>query len=130
MTFEIDDNNNLSLARIIDSESSFGATKKGINPELSKIWIPAIPAEDETFRTGPYKMDGFDANLMYLVIEYPEIVFPMLKEFTDTNYDHIIKRYQETEYSGPVTLSDEGIDYLKKFIDDKQEESERIRKVM
>ena len=129
MTFEIDNNNNLNLSRIIDSESSFCATKNGINTDLSKIWIPAIPAEDETFRIGPYKIDEYDANIMWLVVEYNDIVMPLLKEFTDTNYDNIIRRYKESEHSDAITIEDKGLDFLKSYVEEKQQESENFKKI-
>ncbi len=130
MVFEKNSDGDVNLARIIDSESSFGATKKGLNDDISKIWIPAIPAEDEDFRTGPYKLGEYDANLLWIILEYPEHAIPLLTEITDSNYTSIINQYKRTSFSSQIVLGDDAIDYLKRFVDKKQEEAENMKKIL
>ena len=126
MVFEQNLEGEIHLAKIIDSESSFGATKQGINSEMSNIWVPAIPYEDVNFRTGPYKTnDGGDINILGLLIDYPEVVIPLLGEFTDTNYDRVINKYKKSNTSG-IYIPEPGVDFIKSFVESRQEESHKI----
>ena len=129
MVFEQNPEGNLHLAKIIDSESSFAITKKGINSEANPIWVPAIPYEDVEFRTGPYKTeDGLDVNILGVLVEYPEVVIPLLNEFTDTNYDRTIDKYKRNNSTG-LYLPDQGIDFLKRFVDSKQQEASKMSRL-
>ena len=124
--FEQNQDGDIHLSDFIDNESAFGVTKKGVDTELGKIWVPSIPYEDKTFRTGPYKEGGVDVNIFGLLIDYPEVVIPLLKEFTDTNYDKAIAKYKKNSGSG-IYLPQEGIDYLKRYIESRQNESHKMR---
>lgn len=126
--FEQDKNGNIHLSDFIDNESAFGVTKKGLDTTLDKIWVPAIPYEDKAFRTGPYKAGGVDVNIFSLLLDYPEVVIPLLKKFSDTNYDKTIAKYKKSSASG-IYLPQEGIDYLKHYIESRQKESDKIRQV-
>ena len=129
MVFEQNPKGNIHLAKIIDSESSFGVTKRGIKSELDPIWIPAIPYEDLKFRTGPYKTeDGFDVNILGMLIDYPETVIPLLNDFTDTNYDIAINKYKKDNPTG-LHLPQQGIDFLKGLVDSKQEEASKMSRL-
>ena len=129
ITFEIDSNKNLSLASVIDSESSFGATKNGINLDLPRIWIPAIPVNDPTFRTGPYDEDGYDANIFSLLVDYPIVVTQILKEFVDSNYAKLIEIYSFNNCSKPLILDNALIEYLKRYIEQRQNEANSFLKL-
>lgn len=126
LTFELDPEGHLQLAKIIDSESSFGATKKGINTEMNEIWIPAIPYQDELFKTMPTKEDGMDVNIVYLMLDYPEIVMPLLEQLIDTNYDVLIELFRKSPYDSKFYLPDGGVDFLKAFVNSRQDEAYRM----
>lgn len=127
IVFEQGKDGDIHLSEFIDNESAFGVTKKGIDTNLDKIWIPAIPYDDNTFRTGPYKDGGLDVNIFALMIDYPETVVPLLKEFTDTNYDRAIAKYKKNSGSG-IYLPDTGIDYLKAYFESRQTEADKMSK--
>lgn len=131
MTFEISPEGIIRLAPIIDSESAFGATKKGINLQSENIWIPAIPANDPTFKTGPYKEDNFDANILFLLFEYPEIVYGILTEFVNTNYNGLLNKYKQSNNTfSAMTLPDKAISHLDQYFYERQEESEEMRNII
>ncbi len=125
LTFEQGPDGKLRLAPIIDSESSFAATKQGIDSRYNKIWVPAIPVEDPEFRTGPITLDGLDANIIALLWEYPETVKKILDEIINSNYIPIINEFQKRAGNG-VGLESEGIDFLKRFVESKQEEASKM----
>lgn len=125
LTFEQGPDGKLRLAPIIDSESSFAATKNGIDSKYNKIWVPAIPFDDPEFRTGPMTLDGLDANIISLLWEYPEIVKGILDEIINNNYTPIINEFQKRA-GGAVGIESEGIDFLKRFVEAKQEEASKI----
>lgn len=126
LLFERSEDGSLSLAPLIDNESSFGINGNGkLDTSYSKLWIPSIPYENEDFSQHPSDFDGHDYNIVSLLIDYSEIVIPVLKQLTDDNFDTVINQYRNT-LNSPIYLSEEGIDYLKRFIYEKQKESDKI----
>ncbi len=126
LLFERSEDGQLSLSPLIDNESSFGINGHGkLDTSYSKLWIPSIPYENEGFSQEPSDFDGHDYNIVSLLIDYSEIVIPVLKRLTDDNFDTIIDQYKNTLNSS-IYLSDEGVEYLKKFIYTKQQESDKI----
>lgn len=130
LLFERSKEGNLYLPPLIDSESSFTINGNGlIDTDYQKIWIPSIPYEDTEFSKNPIEVEGCDYNILGVLMDYPEIVFPILKQLTDTNLDSIINQYQHS-MSSKVSLSDDAISFLKDFIYKKQEESNKLLKLV
>jgi len=128
LTFEQASDGKLRLATIIDSESSFAATKKGINTDFNRIWVPAIPYEDSEFSSGPSTIDGLDLNIISLLVEYPEIVKTILEEIINNDYEPIIVEFQKKADNG-VYVSSDAIDFLKRFVEAKQQEANKINRI-
>ncbi len=130
LLFECSQDGTLSMASLIDSESSFSVNKDGnIDTDSSVLWTPAIPYEDPQFSLDEDSTADFDDNIMCLLMEYPDIVIPVLKQLTDTNFDSIISQYRKSMAS-KVYLADGGVDYLRSFVNAKQEISYKMMKTL
>ena len=126
LLFKRDAQESLSLSPLIDSESSFAINHEGnFDDGYNPVWVPAIPYDDLDFRNHPYQIEDLDANIVALIMDYPEYVMPVLKQLTDTNFDALITEYQKTMHS-KVYVEKEGIDFLKQFVYRKQEASQHL----
>lgn len=126
LLFERSSDGRLSLSPLIDNESSFGINGNGkLDTTFSKLWIPSIPYAEKDFSSNPVDFDGCDYNIVSLLMDYPVQVMPILQQLTDENFDTIINQYRNT-LNSKIYLSEEGIDFLKSFVYNKQEESDKI----
>lgn len=130
LLFEKDENGTLQLATLIDNESSFAINTSGaIDSEHNPIWIPAIPYEELSFASSPDTAWGCDYNIFGVLVDYPEIVVPILKRLTDTNFDQVITQYRDT-LNSKMYLEDNGVSFLRNFVYKKQGESEKLLKLV
>jgi len=125
LLFERSEEGKLSLATLIDNESSFGINSGKINVSYNRIWVPSIPYEDADFSQNPMDFAGCDYNIFGILMYYPEIVIPILKQLTDTNFSTMINKYRQ-QPTNAIYLPDGGIDFLSRFIEEKQEEGQKL----
>ncbi len=117
------------LAKLIDSESSFGITKDGyIDSEYPRLWIPAIPYSDVDFKNNPTQFEDVDLNMAELMIDYPEEVSRVLNVLCESDFDSIIKMYAPSRDAG-IYVSDDCVSFLMSFVDSKKEEAEKIKRL-
>ena len=108
-----------------DRESCFGIDNTGyFNSESLNIWVPSIPYEDLDFRKNPYTIDGADANITALFIDYPDQTLKAFERVFSVDYDTLFKDYKSGRLS--FSLSDDTIGYLSRVIDNKYENKEKI----
>lgn len=119
----------LDLGPVFDKEQSFGVNEHGLfDEEKLEIWVPSIPYEDIDFRTKPYQIDGIDANVFSLLIDYPDVAVAALEHLFTVDYDAILDTFVSGESS--FSLPAETRSYLKGIVEKKAYEKEKILKIV
>ncbi len=117
--------NQLDLGPLFDREQAFGINRSGIfDDEVLKQWIPAIPYEDLSFKDNPYLIEGLDANIMSLLIDYPELTQEALDWVCSLDADKVLDDFVTRDEG--IILPDETLSYLKGIAEQKNEEKEKL----
>lgn len=124
--FRLDkDYNILELGPVFDKEQAFGVNENGLFDESKlDIWMPSIPYDDLSFREKPYQVDGLDANILSLIMDYPDITLEVLEKIFSIDYKTILYRFTSGENA--FSLPKDTIEYLQGVVDRKKQEQEKI----
>ena len=115
----------LNVGPSFDRENSFGIDRSGyFNSDSLKVWLPAIPYEDKRFKKNPYTIDGVDANIIALFMDYPEETLRAFEKVFNIDYVDLFNDYKSGTLS--FSLDNDTINYLIHLIDRKIEEKEKI----
>lgn len=117
--------NRLELGPLFDREQSFGINRNGeLDDETLGIWVPAIPYEDLDFKSNPYLFEGLDANIVSLLLDYPEATIEALNWITSIDVDHVLDDFVTRDEG--IILPEVTLGYLKKMAEEKNKEKEKI----
>lgn len=124
--FRLDKKTNiLELGPVFDKEQAFGVNENGLFDERKlEMWMPSIPYEDLSFRDKPYQIDGLDANILSLLMDYPDMTAELLEEIFKIDYKSILKRFVSGENA--FNIPPETLEYLQGVVDRKKTEKEKI----
>ncbi len=115
----------LELGPVYDKEQSFGVSENGLFDERKlEMWVPSIPYEDLTFRDNPYQIDGLDANIFSLLVDYPEMTIESLEKIFKVDYKTILNTFTSGENS--FSLPSETLGYLQGVVERKEHEKEKL----
>lgn len=115
----------LEVGPSFDRENCLGIDNSGFfNSDSLKVWIPAIPYEDKDFKKNPYTIEGADANITALFIDYPEETLKAFEKIFSIDYNSLFRHFKSGILS--FSLDDDTINYLNCLIDGKYEEKEKI----
>ena len=115
----------LNVGPSFDRENSFGIDRSGyFNSDSLKVWLPAIPYEDKRFKENPYTIEGVDANIIALFMDYPEETLRAFEKVFNIDYVDLFNDYKSGTLS--FSLDNDTINYLIHLIDRKIEEKEKI----
>lgn len=124
--FRLDKKTNiLELGPVFDKEQAFGVNENGLFDERKlEMWMPSIPYDDLSFREKPYQIEGLDANVLSLMMDYPDVTVEVLEKIFAVDYKTILRRFTSGE--NPFSLPPETIEYLQGVVDRKSEEKDKI----
>lgn len=124
--FRLDKQTNLlELGPVFDKEQAFGVNENGLFDERKlDMWMPSIPYDDLSFREKPYQIDGLDANILSLIMDYPDITVEVLEKIFKVDYKTVLKRFTSGENA--FTIPPETLEYLQGIVARKKEEKEKI----
>ena len=88
------------------------------------IWVPAIPYEDLDFKSNPYLFEGLDANIVSLLLDYPEATIEALNWITSIDVDRVLDDFVTRDEG--IILPEATLGYLKKMAEEKNKEKEKI----
>lgn len=115
----------LELGPVYDKEQAFGVNENGMFDERKlEMWLPSIPYEDLSFRDNPYLIDGLDANIFSLLIDYPEMTINSLEKIFKIDYSTILKTFTSGENS--FSLPKDTLVYLQGVVEKKEHEKEKL----
>lgn len=115
----------LEVGPLFDCERSFGINRNGeFDESVLKIWVPAIPYDDLSFKDSPYLIEGLDANLLSLVLDYPDKTISALNWVFSIPASKIIDDFANADQA--IVLPTSTVTYLKCMSEKKEEEKEKI----
>lgn len=119
----------LELGPVYDKEQAFGVNEKGMFDERKlEIWLPSIPYEDLSFRDNAYQIDGLDANIFSLLVDYPEMTIAALEKIFKVDYFTILKSFTTGENT--FSLPNDTLTYLQGVVERKEHEKEKLLKAI
>ena len=124
--FKLDkDSQLLQLGPVFDKEQAFGVNDSGLfNKKKLEMWMPSIPYDDLSFRDKPYQIDGLDANILSLIMDYPDMSVEILEKIFQIDYMSILRKFRSGENA--FNLPPETLSYLQGVVDRKKNEKEKI----
>ncbi len=115
----------LELDHVFDKEQSFGVNSAGMfDEEMLEMWIPSIPYDEIDFKEHPYQVDGLDANVFALLIDYPDMTAKALEHVFSISYKEILDSFVSGENS--FSLPEGTLAYLKGIGEKKEHEKEKL----
>lgn len=118
-------NANLEIGPLFDREQSFGVNSNGLfDEQILNIWVPAIPYEDLDFKNAPYLIEGLDANVFSLLVDYPEMTIKALEWLFSVDYVNLLDKFHDSDHA--IMLPDDAVNYLKNIYYKKEIEKEKL----
>lgn len=124
--FQLDKKTNLlAIGPVFDKEQAFGVNESGFFDESKlDMWLPSIPYDDLSFRDKPYQIDDLDANILSLLMDYPDMTVEILEDVFKVDYKSILNRFSSGENS--FNLPPETLTYLQSVVERKKFEKEKM----